>query len=112
MAEYAPPAVSQTNYNQERTQLTSVQGPPPPKVPEGWKAVWNGTARLLFQGRFLMLSNNQRNTASTSTSTSTPNSHNGKSRPSPHPNLQPSKETYQAILLMRAAVEMVRYSKA
>lgn len=40
MADFAPPPVSPPPNPTSNSKLTP-QGPPPPKVPEGWKAVWN-----------------------------------------------------------------------
>ena len=44
MADFAPPSVCSPPAVYRWPELTRgrQKGPPPPKVPEGWKAIWNG----------------------------------------------------------------------
>ena len=41
MADFAPPAVSTASSDSAHQAANVAKGPPPPKLPEGWKAVWN-----------------------------------------------------------------------
>lgn len=85
MADYAPPT-----------------GPPPPRVPEGWKAVFNDQYKewytsLSFSSLYNLLVNTHTNSPLGSTSTSTPNNQHGRNPP--FPLFVPTKTHLPAVLL-------------
>src|SRR5947207_1385638 len=45
--DYEPPAVRHS-YHRYETNANSSQGPPPPKIPSGWKAIWNNQYNQYF----------------------------------------------------------------